>query len=105
MSRRSRSSSTTSEPDSASIEYTSDDLGYLLNELHSASPKWKIIGIQLQIPEAELDLIRADNTNSQECFIAIFTRRFRQGTIRQSDLSEILKMPSVGENALADTET
>ncbi len=102
MSRRSRSSSTTSEPDSASIEYTSDDLGYLLNELHSASPKWKIIGIQLQIPEAELDLIRADNTNSQECFIAIFTRRFRQGTIRQSDLSEILKMPSVGENALAD---
>ncbi len=35
MSRRSRSSSTTSEPDSASIEYTSDDLGYLLNELYT----------------------------------------------------------------------
>ena len=59
-------------------EYSTSDLGELLNDLYSVCPKWKILGIQLGLPEEELELIRADNDITQECLFATLSRRLKQ---------------------------
>lgn len=99
---------TTSNPDFGSSKpaapesqsYTLDDLSKLIELLHPAISKWRIIGTHLKV---DVELIHANNPGDvQECFREMLKRRLQQEPLPRSELYKVLCMRSVGHKDLAD---
>ena len=82
---------------------TEPKLKELVDDLHDAAAKWKAIGVQLELPMAELKII--DMENRGDCNAAL--NAMLDGWMRQLNnvtweaVVEALKSKSVGEVALA----
>lgn len=76
----------------------------LLNDLHGKAVKWYDIGIQLHLPTEELDAIKYDSKDVNECFRNMLVK-WRSKTHLSPTwraLIAALKAPAVDERVLAE---
>ena len=83
---------------------TAFNLKTVLNALHSVSYKWSDIGLQLDVPTFQLNIIEADTTGVNKQLQAMLDYWMNNAVDPLPSwkvLVDALKAPTVGENRLA----
>ena len=83
---------------------TAFNLKTVLNALHSVSYKWSDIGLQLDVPTFQLNVIEADTTGVKKQLQAMLDYWMSNATDPLPSwevLVDALKAPAVGESRLA----
>jgi len=83
---------------------TALNLKTVFNALHSVSPKWSDIGLQLHVPISRLRIIEADTTGAEkrlEAMLDYWMKNAVDPLPSWEVLVSALKAPAVGESRLA----
>ena len=65
--------------------------------------QWKLVGIQLEIEDAQLNSIKSSCRTDPQCFAEVFNHWKRKGSppYTWAKIIDVLKAPSVGEEKVA----
>ena len=81
---------------------TIKDLNRVLNGTWDARSKWYKVGLGLGIPAATLDTIELNKQKGEDCYTEMLKQWLEESNRTWSALTDVLRSPSVGMDALAD---
>ena len=79
----------------------SPELGELLNDLCDLATRWYEIGLQLHLSTNELDAIKYDSKDVNECFRNMLKKWLTKTSSTWRSLIHALKSPALNEQMLA----
>ena len=79
-----------------------NDLAVVLDELHDVRKMWYEIGLRLQLPVEDLEIISSEHKNDQQSLRRVILLWLKSGTATWAKLCDALSNRTVGEMTLAD---
>ena len=83
------------------VDLVSGNLGKVQDLIWNARPKWFNVGLNLDINEATLTMIKQSNANGDDCFREMLSEWLKSVEPSWEELLAALRKPSVGHKQLA----
>ena len=83
------------------VDLVSSNLGKVQDLIWDARPKWFNLGLNLDIDQATLTMIKQSNVNGDDCFREMLSEWLKSVEPSWEELLAALRKPSVGHKQLA----